>query len=280
MFNDSVIRTETGFVSSCCCTFISVCWFFLPFFVSVISSLCLCSQPAHLHIAHPLTNQMRSWCQQQLAAFDFAAPQWPDPGLVHSFCVHAGVLTAHLLLRLEDFLCVDEGTNSATFFWMFVMRRFSQPRVQWCTPTVSGGESHKCMGGFLPPESNKGSFNLQTQWFEHKAGGTAPEYQMWDLLDLQQYKVFSFVEHVAGVAGNKSDKILLALEYKPDFQGSTVKNHTGPHTPSNLHISKNFTSWALTNNSFSWLINQPFILACKMLILISKARQLCKAPRC
>lgn len=244
---------------------------FCLFFVSVISSLCLCSQPAH-----PLTNQMRSWCQQQLAAFDFAAPQWPDPGLVHCFCVHAGVLTTHLLLRLEDFLCSDEGKNSATCF-----------ECLWCdvfhNQECSGGESHKCMGGFLPPESNKGScctFNLQTQWFEHKAGGTAPEYQMWDLLDLQQYKVFSFVEHVAGVAGNKSDKILSALEYEPDFQGSTVKNHTVPHTPSNLHISKNFTSWALTNNSFSWSINQPFILACKMLLLISKARQLCKAPRC
>lgn len=110
-FNDSVIRTETRFLSSCCCTFSSVCCFFLPFFVSVISSLCLCSQPAH-----PLTNQMRSWCQQQLAAFDFAAPQWPDPGLVHCFCVHAGVLTTHLLLRLEDFLCSDEGKNSATCF--------------------------------------------------------------------------------------------------------------------------------------------------------------------
>lgn len=116
VFNDSVIRTETRFVSSCCFTFISLCCFFLPFFVSVISSLCLRSQPAHLHVAHPLTNQMRSWCQQQLAAFDFAAPQWPDPGLVHCYCVHAGVRTTHLLLRLEDFLCSDEGTNSAAFF--------------------------------------------------------------------------------------------------------------------------------------------------------------------
>lgn len=86
------------------------------FLFAFFSALCLHSHPAHLHVAHPVTNQMRSWCQQQLAAFDFAAPQWPDPGLVHCFCVHAGVLTTHLLLRLKDFLCSDEGKNSATFF--------------------------------------------------------------------------------------------------------------------------------------------------------------------
>lgn len=130
---------------------------FCLFFVSVISSLCLCSQPAHLHTAHPLTNQMRSWCQQQLAAFDFAAPQWPDPGLVHCFCVHAGVLTTHLLLRLKDFLCSDEGKNSATFFECLRCDVFHNQECSGARPLCQEENHTSAWGDFFLQSPIKGA---------------------------------------------------------------------------------------------------------------------------